>query len=89
VFAKARFWKKAGTTSLNERQKKMLVKLCDDFKGDLTTPKWAKMMNISDDTALRDINDLIAKGLLVRLGNGGKGSKYALVQHHGRRMKTH
>jgi Fic family protein len=80
VFAKARFWKKADATSLNERQKKMLVKLCDDFKGDLTTQKWAKMMNISDDTALRDINDLIAKGLLVRLGNGGKGSKYALVQ---------
>jgi Fic family protein len=79
VFARARFWKKADAASLNERQKKMLINLWDDFSGDLTTVKWAKMMNTSEDTALRDINDLIKKGLLARLGNGGKGSKYALT----------
>jgi Fic family protein len=78
VFAKARFWKKADAAGLNGRQRKMLVILWDGFSGDLTTPKWAKMMKTSDDTALRDINDLIAKGLLARLGKGGRGSKYTL-----------
>ncbi|MDR1292347.1 MAG: Fic family protein [Clostridiales Family XIII bacterium] len=78
VFAKASFWKKADAAGLNERQKKMLAKLWDGFRGDLTTLKWAKMMNTSDDTALRDINDLLRKGLLVRSGKGGKGSKYTL-----------
>jgi Fic family protein len=78
VFAKAGYWNKAVAAGLNERQRKMLAKLWDGFRGDLTTPKWAKMMKVSDDTALRDINDLLAKGLLKKSAEGGKSTKYTL-----------
>jgi Fic family protein len=81
IFAKAAFWEKALAAGLNNRQHQMLGKLWDDFKVDLTTSKWAHMMKTSDDTALRDINDLIDKGILIRTGKGGKGVKYAIYPH--------
>ena len=59
ILVKSKFWEKHQATNLNERQKKMLNKLLDDFKGKLTTSKWAKITKSSPDTALRDIKDLI------------------------------
>ena len=50
----------------NERQKKILNMLLDNFEGNLTTGKWAKLTKTSQDTALRDITDLIAKNILIR-----------------------
>jgi Fic family protein len=49
---------------INERQKKLLNKLLDGFDGKLTSSKWAKMTKCSEDTAIRDINDLKDKNIL-------------------------
>lgn len=65
----------------NDRQKKaMLERLTTDFYGDLTTQKkWAKLSHCSYDTAIRDIKDLIAKGILRQSERGGRSTSYALV----------
>jgi Fic family protein len=57
----------------------MLNKLLDGFEGKLTSTKWAKIANSSPDTALRDIDDLIEKGILKRDAAGGRSTSYSLV----------
>ncbi|MCA1757934.1 MAG: Fic family protein [Bacteroidales bacterium] len=78
VLDKAKFWKKHSSTIINERQKQMINKLLDDFYGKLTTSKWAKMMRCSQDTALRDIQDLISKSILIKESGGGRSTSYIL-----------
>jgi Fic family protein len=78
VFAKARFWEKHGKLTLNSRQRDMLNRLLDDFKGKLTSSKWAKIEKCSPDTALRDINELIAHGILQKDAGGGRSTGYSL-----------
>jgi Fic family protein len=78
VFRKADFWEKHKNTSINERQRLMLNKLFDDFYGKLTSSKWAKITNCSTDTALRDIKDLIEKGILSQDEAGGRSANYRL-----------
>ncbi|MDD3435877.1 MAG: Fic family protein [Candidatus Gastranaerophilales bacterium] len=68
VLQKAEFWQKNQSSSLNERQIKVLNMALDDFKGNLTTTKWAKICKCSQDTATRDIADLIGKGILIKQG---------------------
>lgn len=68
VIKKAEFWQKNSDVIFNERQKKVLNKFMDDWQGNLTTSKWAKMCNCSQDTATGDINDLISKKILKRIG---------------------
>ena len=68
VINKAEFWQKNSNIIFNERQKKVLNRFMDDWKGNLTTSKWAKMCNCSQDTATNDINDLISKKILKRVG---------------------
>lgn len=68
VLQKAEFWQKSQTVALNERQIKVLNRFMDDFEGKLTTTKWAKMCNCSQDTATRDIADLIEKGIFEKQG---------------------
>jgi len=68
VLFRAEFWKKHAATSLNERQIKILNKILDNFEGNLTTTKWAKLCGCSQDTAARDITDLINKGILTKHG---------------------
>jgi len=63
VLYEYKFWNKYGVESQNERQKIMLNKLLDNFDGKLTSSKWAKMTKCSNDTALRDIQNLIKKGI--------------------------
>lgn len=70
VLKKSEFWKKNQGIILNERQQKILNKLFDNFEGKLTTSKWAKMCNCSQDTATRDISDLLKKGILLKIGDG-------------------
>jgi Fic family protein len=65
---------------LNERQSAMLSRLLYDFTGKLTTSKWAKMMKVSQDTAARDITDLITKGILQKEPGGGRSSAYTLTE---------
>ena len=67
VLKRAEFWNKNSQVIFNERQKKVLNRFMDDFKGNLTTTKWAKMCNCSQDTATIDIKDLISKKILMNL----------------------
>lgn len=70
VLKRAEFWQKNANIVFNERQIKVLNRFMDNFEGNLTTTKWAKMCNCSQDTATIDINELIAKKILKRLGKG-------------------
>ncbi len=65
--------------SFNERQSAMLGRLTNDFYGFLTTQKWAKLMHCSHDTAMRDIKDMINKGILKKSDRGGRSTRYELV----------
>lgn len=80
ILAKERFWKSVGDKPLNERQRLMLNKLLDGFEGKLSTGKWAKIAKCSQDTAHRDIMDLIEKGILVQDEAGGRSTSYSLRQ---------
>ncbi len=80
ILFKHRFWNENATQSLNERQVKLLNKLLEDFKGNLTTTKWAKIAKCSHDTALRDIQDLIQKGILQKAASTGRNTNYILVE---------
>ncbi|MFT7237061.1 MAG: Fic family protein [Cyclobacteriaceae bacterium] len=80
VLFKARFWNNRHLLGVNPRQQKMLEKLLDDFQGKLTTSKWAKMTKTSQDTAGRDINDLIKRGVLKKDKSGGRSTSYLLVR---------
>jgi len=80
VLFKADFWQKHIDTAINERQKKILNKLMDGFDGKLTSSKWAKIAKCSKDSAVRDINDLIEKGILQREAAGGRSTNYELIR---------
>lgn len=79
ILDKAKFWKLHEDTSINERQRLMLNKLFDGFEGKLQTSKWAKMTKTSSDTALRDIKDLVEKGILRQTDEGGRNANYELA----------
>ncbi|MEX3961299.1 Fic family protein [Paraburkholderia sp. EG286B] len=78
VLAKARFWREWATTPFNERQVKLLNRLLDGFDGKLTSGKWAAIAKCSSDTALRDINDLLTRGVLRKAEGGGRSTSYEL-----------
>lgn len=79
ILFKAEFWQKNIDTALNERQRKLLNKLMDGFDGKLTSSKWAKIAKCSKDSAVRDINDLIDKGILQKEAAGGRSTSYELI----------
>lgn len=78
VLTKARFWRHWATSPFNERQAKLLNKLLDGFDGKLTSGKWAAIAKCSSDTALRDINDLLTRGVLRKAEGGGRSTSYEL-----------
>lgn len=78
VLVKTRFWQHWATTPLNERQVKLLNKLLDGFDGRLTSSKWAVIAKCSPDSALRDINELRARGVLRKTNAGGRSTSYEL-----------
>jgi len=80
VLAKVRFWQRFAGTPMNERQVKLLNRLFDGFEGKLTSSKWAKIANCSPDTALRDINELLAHGVLRKTAAGGRSTHYELSE---------
>ena len=77
---KSIFWQENREVAMNERQVKVVNKLWDGFEGKLTTSKWAKMTKTSQATALRDINDLIEKGILCASNEGGRSMNYLLKE---------
>lgn len=78
ILNKAEFWNLHESTSINERQRLMINKLFDGFEGKLQTSKWAKITKTSADTALRDIKDLVDKGILIQANEGGRNVSYLL-----------
>lgn len=79
VMQKARFWEAVADQPLNERQRKVVNRLLDGFEGKLTNAKWAAITKASPDTALRDINDLVQRGILAKEPAGGRSTSYSLV----------
>lgn len=80
ILRKAEFWKQHKHLVITERQRLMLNLLLDGFEGKLQTSKWAKITKTSTDTALRDIKDLVEKGILKQRQEGGRSVNYELVE---------
>jgi len=80
VLYKAQFWDRHNETLFNARQRLMLNRLLDGFEGKLKSSKWARLTKCSNDTALRDIKDLIEKGVLKQVESGGRSTNYELVE---------
>jgi Fic family protein len=78
VLAKARFWQHWVGVPMNDRQIKLLNKLIDGFDGKLTSSKWAAIAKCSQDTALRDISDLVERGALKKSEASGRSTSYEL-----------
>jgi len=79
ISIRSRFWDKHRDTALNARQKKVTDMLLDDFFGGLNVSKWAKITKSSTDTALRDIRDLMNKGILAQNEGGGRNTSYSII----------
>ncbi|MBR7968601.1 Fic family protein [Burkholderia cenocepacia] len=83
VLIKARFWQRYAGVAMNERQIKVMNRLLDGFEGKLTTTKWAALAKCSQDTALRDITELVERGMLRRSSSGGRSTSYERVPFDG------
>ena len=81
VLRKASFWQRFAREPLNERQIEVLNRLLDGIEGKLTTSKWAKLARCSQDTAYRDILDLVNRGALGKDPAGGRSTSYSIVWH--------
>ena len=79
VLQKARFWEAHSGDQPNERQRAVLNRLLDGFEGKLTSSKWAKLAKCSQDTALRDIDDLLDRTMLRKDPGGGRSTSYSLL----------
>lgn len=80
IVYKTSFWDRHRDTQLNERQRKVLNMLLDGFEGKLNSSKWYKINHCSQDTAIRDIKDLISKGILRSTEEGGRSTNYELTK---------
>lgn len=78
VLKKANFWKKHDGESFNDRQRAIIDRLLNGFEGNLTSSKWAQLAKCSQDTALRDIGDLVSRGILTKDTAGGRSTSYSL-----------
>ena len=81
VMLKTRFWQQwaaEGAAPFNERQVKLVNRLLDGFEGKLTNSKWAAIARCSPDTALRDITNLLARGVLRKSDAGGRSTSYEI-----------
>lgn len=80
VVRKTQFWEKHRIITFNDRQRKVLNMLLDGFEGKLNSSKWYKINHCSQDTANRDIKDLIEKGILRSTGEGGRSTNYEMAE---------
>jgi Fic family protein len=78
VLTKARFWDTNRAAHFNDRQKHVINRLFDGFEGKLTSSKWAVLTKCSQDTASRDIDDLLKRGILIKNPGGGRSTSYSL-----------
>lgn len=79
VLDTASFWQRWAGTPMNDRQRKVLNRLLEGFDGKLSSSKWAAMAKCSNDSALRDINELMSLGILMRAPGGGRSAAYILA----------
>jgi Fic family protein len=79
VLTKARVWDKANKSAINARQTLVLNRMLDGFKGHMNTSKYAKIAKCSNDTALRDIQDLLRAGIFEKNAAGGRSTSYRLT----------
>lgn len=77
IITRSHFWESYRNIEFNSRQLKMLQILLDDFFGKLNVSKWAKITKTSSDTALRDIKNLVEKGILEQEG-AGRSTSYRI-----------
>jgi Fic family protein len=80
VLKKARIWEKVNEGSVNDRQRIVINRLLDGFEGNLNTSRYAKLAKCSTDTALRDINELLERGILEKNLSGGRSTSYRLIE---------
>jgi len=80
VLLKSRVWQRIGSDGVNERQRKVINRLLDGFEGKMTSSKYAKLTTCSSDTALRDIRDLLERGILARNPGGGRSVSYRIAE---------
>ncbi|MFT4542466.1 MAG: Fic family protein [Planctomycetota bacterium] len=76
VFRKAKLWKQLNSGQVNDRQRLVINRFLSDFKGFMTTSKYVKLARCSSDTALRDIRELVERGVLAKNESGGRSSSY-------------
>ena len=80
VLRKAQLWHRVNARPVNDRQRNVLNRMLGDFRGHLTTSKYAKFAGCSSDTALRDVRDLLERGVLVQNPGGGRSTSYRLAE---------
>lgn len=80
VLRKAEFWRRINRQPVNERQQLVINRLLDGFEGHLTTSKFAKLAKCSTDTALRDVQELLKRGIIVQNPGGGRSTSYRLAE---------
>lgn len=78
VLGRAALWQRINTRAVNDRQRQVINRLLDPFEGNLTTAKYAKLAKCSTDSALRDIRELLARGILLQNAGGGRSTSYRL-----------
>ena len=79
VLHKAMLWQRINPQPVSDRQRKVINRMLDDFQGNLTTSKYAKLARCSNDTALRDIRELLQRGIIVKNSGGGRSTSYRLA----------
>jgi Fic family protein len=79
VLHKAKLWQRINTNPVNERQRRVINRMLDNFEGALTTSKYAKLAKCSNDTALRDMRELLERGIIVKNPGGGRSTSYRLA----------
>jgi Fic family protein len=80
VLRKARLWQRINTKPVNERQRKAINRMLQhDWQGNMNTSKYARLVKCSQDTALRDIKELLERGVLLQNEGGGRSTSYRLV----------
>ena len=80
VLHKAKLWQQINRRPVNDRQRNVIDQMLDNFKGYLTTSKYAKLAKCSTDTALRDIRELLARNIIVKNPGGGRSTSYQLAE---------
>lgn len=88
VLRKAEYWETHAAQAISERQRRIVNALLDGFEGKLTSTKYARITNSSQDTASRDINDLMARGMIVKDAAGGRSTSYSLPEASSRRLRS-